>query len=291
MSMLLKPMLSASLDEVDPASLRYPVLASPKLDGIRCLLINGVAFSRNMKPIRNVCIQEWADNKHGYDGELIVGSPTGTTVLGFTQSGVMAEAGFPDFTFHAFDAFNDPAPFHKRLDTIKKMSGIIRFEPVPHQIINTPQDLLDFEEDCLTLGYEGVMVRDPNGPYKNGRSTLREGYLMKLKRFTDGEAKVIRIEQGKHNANELEEDELGRAKRSHSVLNLIPNGTVGTLIVNDPTWGELRVAPGVMTHAERKHYWDHPMQLVGKPIHWRSFGYGVKDKPRFPRFYGIREDV
>ena len=286
--MIVKPMLSASLDDVELSSLRYPLLDSPKLDGIRCLLINGVAFSRNMKPIRNRCVQEWADGKHGYDGELIVGSPTGTNVLGFTQSGVMAEAGYPDFTFHAFDEFNNPQPFHERLRQIKKIINVSRFEPVEHQVIETIEDLLGFEEDCLSLGYEGVMVRDPLGPYKNGRSTLREGFLMKLKRFTDGEATVIRLEEGKHNANLLEEDELGRAKRSHSMLNLVPNGSVGTLIVNDPTWGELRIAPGTMTHADRCYYWERPQFIVGKTIHWRSFGYGIKDKPRFPRFYGLR---
>jgi DNA ligase-1 len=288
--MIVKPMLSASLDEVDLSSLRYPLLASPKLDGIRCLLINGVAFSRNMKPIRNEFVQAWANDKHGFDGELIVGSSTGPNVLGFTQSGVMSKEGYPDFTFHAFDVFNAPNPFAERYEQLMKIGYMDRFDPVLHAEIRNAQDLSDFEEDCLDLGYEGVMVRDPYGPYKNGRSTLREGFLMKLKRFTDGEAVVVRLEEGRHNANILQADELGRAKRSHSILNLVPNGTVGTLIVSDPKWGELRVAPGTMTHADRCYYWERPQFLVGKTIHWRSFCYGIKDKPRFPRFYGLRDE-
>lgn len=289
--MIVKPMLSASLDEVDLSTLKYPLIASPKLDGIRCLVINGVAFSRNMKPIRNEYVQAWATNKHGLDGELIVGSPTGPNVLGFTQSGVMSTAGYPDFTFFGFDVHNDPAPFHERYTFLLGLAGMERFVPVPHENIANVQDLLSFEEDCLTMGYEGIMVRAPWAPYKNGRSTLREGFLMKLKRFTDGEAKVLRLEEGKYNRNVLQSDELGRAKRSHSMLNLVPNGTVGTLIAEDPEWGELRIAPGTMNHAERKYYWENPAQLVGQTIHWRSFGYGIKDKPRFPRFYGIRSDT
>lgn len=114
---------------------------------------------------------------------------------------------------------------------------------------------------------------------------------MKLKRFMDGEAKVVAVEEGMVNHNELERDELGRAKRSKHQENLVPSGMVGTLICHDPKWGELRVAPGTMTHAERKALWINKESLIGETIHWRSFGYGTKDKPRFPRYYGIRCDA
>jgi translation initiation factor 2 alpha subunit (eIF-2alpha) len=72
---------------------------------------------------------------------------------------------------------------------------------------------------------------------------------------------------------------------------------VGTIIAVDKKWGELRISPGKMNHQERAQCWlgfQHSLpvhNLLGRTIHWRSFGYGVKDKPRFPRFYGIREDV
>jgi DNA ligase-1 len=139
------------------------------------------------------------------------------------------------------------------------------------------------EEDFLSHGYEGVMLRDPNGPYKHGRSTLREGFLMKLKQFTDGEAVVVRLEEGHHNQNELERDELGRAKRSRHQENLIPSRMVGTIIALDPLWGELRISPGTMPHHDRELFWMTKGQgLIGKTIHWRSFGYGVKDKPGSP---------
>ena len=76
-------------------------------------------------------------------------------------------------------------------------------------------------------------------------------------------------------------------KRSTHQENLVGKGMVGTLILEDGS----RVAPGTMNHHERTYYWNHQDELVGRTIHWRSFGYGVKDKPRFRRYYGIREDV
>ncbi len=43
----MKPMLSHTIE--DTSKIKFPVLVSQKLDGIRCLIINGVAVSRNSK--------------------------------------------------------------------------------------------------------------------------------------------------------------------------------------------------------------------------------------------------
>lgn len=288
-----KPMLSADVSDVDLSTLRYPLLASPKLDGVRCIVWEGVAYSRNAKPIRNHFVQAWAKGFHNIDGELIVGSPTEGNVLGRTQSGVMSFDGEPNFRFFLFDCVVwEEAGFHRRLNAVHNThDGEERIVCVRHTAINDADHLRTFESHCLNEGYEGVMLRSPHGPYKHGRSTLREGYLMKLKQFTDGEAVVIRLEEGYANQNELETDVLGRAKRSKAMSGLVPSGMVGTIVALDPTWGELRVAPGTMPHDVRKHFWQNPHRIVGCTIHWRSFGYGIKDRPRFPRFYGIREDV
>ena len=292
--MKFKPMLSASLDGIPLDSLRYPLLASPKLDGVRCIVWEGVAYSRNAKMIRNRFVQRWAENKHNLDGELIVGDPADPHCLNNTQSGVMSYQGEPDFNFFLFDCIQGEwgQGFRDRLDAVQgEMKNEDRIELVPHYQVVDQDTLVWHEESFLNEGYEGIMLRDPLGPYKHGRSTIREGYLMKLKRFQDGEAIVTALEEGSVNQNELQRDELGRAKRTKHQENLSPSGMVGTILARDSVWGNLRVAPGTMTHTERKFYLENPAFIVGKTIHWRSFGYGVKDKPRFPRYYGIREGV
>lgn len=285
MTLPFKPMLSASLDGVDLSTLKYPLLASPKLDGVRCLIWKGVAYSRNAKPIRNHFVQAWAKDLHNLDGEIIVGSPTDPHCLANTQSGVMSFEGEPDFKFFCFDR-----PERTTLEATEKDTARPRVLLLSQNLVHNSADVEFEETEALREGYEGLMLRDPSGPYKHGRSTLREGYLMKLKRFQDGEATVIALEEGHSNQNELERDELGRAKRSKVSSGLTPSGMVGTLIVNDPTWGALRLAPGTMTHAERIALLASPASIVGRTVHWRSFGYGVKDKPRFPRYYGVRDD-
>lgn len=74
----MKPMLSATLE--DPLRLTWPVLGSPKLDGLRCIIKDGMALSRNLKPFRNKFVQEQLSTlPNGLDGELIVGSPRRVT--------------------------------------------------------------------------------------------------------------------------------------------------------------------------------------------------------------------
>jgi DNA ligase-1 len=290
MTLPFKPMLSADASTVDLSTLHYPLLVSPKLDGVRALIWEGVAYSRNAKPIRNHFVQRWAKDLNRLDGELVVGSPTSPHCLNTTQSGVMSFEGNPDFTFHAFDILDDDRPFKYRWSDLRHAPQD-RIVQVEHKLVTCMAELLRCEEVWLTEGYEGIMLRDPQGRYKQGRSTLREGGLMKLKRFQDGEAVVRSVEEGSSNTNTLQSDELGRAKRSYAKSGLVPNGMVGTVIAVDPQWGELRIAPGTMSHSERRRHWVlEGKELIGKTIHWRSFGYGVKDKPRFPRFYGVRED-
>ena len=292
--MHLKPMLSADASDVPLDSLRYPLYVSPKLDGVRCLIFDGVAYSRNAKPIRNRFVQQWAAKYDNLDGELVVGSPTSPLCLNTTQSGVMSYEGQPDFTYHVFDMPDAAGDFLARLALLQQRVSLFhdpRMQVVYHMWVSTKKELDRWEEAYVRSGYEGVMLRSPTSPYKHGRSTLREGYLMKLKRFTDGEAVVIGLEEGHVNLNELQRDELGRAKRTTHQENMVPSGMVGTILAEDPTWGTLRISPGTMTHEARRHFWQNPNGIIGCTIHWRSFGYGVKDKPRFPRYYGIREDV
>ena len=70
--------------------------------------------------------------------------------------------------------------------------------------IRTPEELAAYESKITDLGYEGLIIRDPFAPYKFGRSTVREGFLLKVKRFVDSEAVVIGIEEEMYNGNEAQ---------------------------------------------------------------------------------------
>lgn len=285
--MTFKPMLAATV--TDRAKLRFPFLASPKLDGIRCIIRGGKVLSRSLKPIRNEYIRNTMQAYPDMDGELISGVPYQGDVLNRTTRAVMTAHGHPEFTFHAFDTLHDLClPFQARLELIPKADH--NLAPVPHSQVNTLDDLARFETEVLALGYEGVMLRDPMALYKFGRATPGEGSLWKLKQFMDGELLVTGLREGQMNNNFPTTDALGRTVRSKHQDGMIPNKQVGTILGYDIATGQqMEVSPGRMTVSQRIYFWLHQNELVGAVIKYKAFNYGSINVPRFATFQAFRD--
>ena len=288
-----KPMLSG---KADLDNIKFPVLASPKLDGVRVIVNDGVVYSRNFKRIPNDHVQALFGRKEceGFDGELIVGPATSDTVFQSTTSGVMTGSGKPDVVFHVFDDTSINDNFENRyyqLDRrVKKKCRGIKVALVSHIHITNLKDLLDFEEECVAQGYEGIMIRDPHGKYKHGRSTTKEGGLLKVKRFEDDEAVVIGVEELMTNNNAQELDNLGHKVRSSKKEGMVPAGKLGALIVKHKTFGEFKIGSG-FTEDTRIKLWRERDELKGRLAKFKYQPSGVKDKPRFPVFLGFRNKI
>lgn len=284
---MFKPMLAGKVTDIE--TLEYPLLASPKLDGIRCVIIGGVPLSRNMKPIPNRAIREILTGLPAMDGELIVGAPGGKDVFQRTSSGVMSAEGVPEFKFWVFDVIlQQLMPYNQRYELAKAWAAASgsTVNHVTHKLIKNPEALQEYEAQMLLAGFEGVMVRSLDGPYKNGRATEREGSLLKIKRFEDSEAEVLGAVEKMHNDNELTRDALGRAKRSSHKAGKRPAGVMGALTVRDVYSGvQFEIGAG-FTDAQRAEPW-----LAGTVVKYRFQPTGVKDKPRFPIFMGRRHEA
>lgn len=295
-----KPMLAADC-KGDTSKLRFPLLASPKLDGVRCIIRNGVAWSRSLKPIPNQHIQTWAYTHQtaleGVDGELIVGSSTTVAgeenVMSRTMSGVMRKDGEPDFTFWMFDLVDDPADFYTRLCRVAAIH-VDRTAFVPHVEVQDERQLLLYEGQLLEAGYEGAMTRDPAGKYKKGRATMKEQGLVKVKRFSTYEAEVVGVTELMHNENEKAGE--GIQKRGTSAAGLVPAGVLGALVCRRPDGVEFNIGTG-FTAEQRRELWytgqSGQQPLTGRTVTYRCFDYGSKEAPRFPVFvcFRNREDM
>lgn len=285
----MKPMLAAA---TDAQRLTYPLLLSPKLDGVRCLIIDGVAMSRSLKPIPNKHVQHLFGRPelNGLDGELIVGDASAEDVYTQTTSGVMSIEGRPDVSYWVFDDFTEDGGFARRFHTAcRRIKKQMACEDVPHHTVNNQAELLKYEQDYLELGYEGIMLRCPDGPYKQGRSTAREEFLLKLKRFVDAEAKIIGFTEQQTNTNEAVRNELGHLERSSKKAGMRGAQVLGAFMVKDLKTGvEFEIGTG-FTAAQRENFWKRGDNLIGKFVKYKSQPVGVKDKPRFPVFLGFRD--
>jgi len=305
-----KPMLAGKAP-ADLADLRFPVIASPKLDGIRCITWQGQALSRSLKSIPNQHVQEClAELPAGLDGELMV-----TGDFNAVQSAIMSRGGEPEFQFCVFDMvvlankdLGADLPFKDRLACLEENCREFphpHVQVVPHQLVHSIEELIALDAKHIEAGSEGTMIRDPEGPYKCGRSTTKQGWLLKLKLFWDEEAEIIGLEEQMHNANEATTDELGHTKRSTHKENKVPMGTLGKFLCrfDDGTEFKCGGGPGV-TAALRQKLWDersHPKgtcfpSCIGKraTIRYQAVPGRTErpegEKPRIPQFHGFRHE-
>lgn len=285
-----RPMLAAKATDAELQKLftKNPMfLISPKLDGVRALVVNGVVTSRTGKPIPNPYVQGLFSHLEGFDGELIVGPANHLNAMQATTSGVMSHSGQPDVTYHVFDVWNLSRPFSVRSPYFNQSPGA-RLNFLEHQVVQTYEEMLKLEEEFLSAGFEGAILRHPDRPYKNGRSTLAEAGMVKVKRFLDGEAVILAATPLEVNDNAPKLDELGFTKRSFAQSGKRAIETLGAFVVKDLGTDVVFSVGSGFTEAQRLDFWRNAESLIGKVIKYKSFTVGVKDKPRFPIFLGFR---
>jgi DNA ligase-1 len=297
--MITKPLLAARSDSEDLSTLRFPVGVTVKVDGIRCIKIGGKALSRTFKPIPNRHIRETIEKwvPDGMDMELL-----SSDNFQEATGNIMRHEGKPEFTIYVIDYVpNDlNEPYMKRM--IEAFDYAANHWSIHHDLpfkwmvlsptlVHNKEELDRAETAALEKGYEGIMVRDPHGRYKCGRSSFNEGILIKVKRFSDTEAEVLDFEELYHNENTAEKDAFGRTKRSTAQDGLKGGGTLGKLMVRglegDFKGVEFSVGSG-FTQAQRDDLWKTRAKLKGQIVKVKYFPTGVKDAPRFPVFLGFR---
>lgn len=292
--MIKRPILAERAEEL--TDIVVPCIGTPKLDGYRCLKIDGDVVSRNFKPIRNIYTRAELRKMipDGMDGELMLRGENAFNAISSAFSGFKGE---PDFVFHVFDWVKDDPnkPYVERLKDLEEWfmtNNNDHITLVPYTFLETLEDVVKFEDKCFKDGYEGSMYRTPNGKYKAGRSTLKEQILLKKKRWHDSEGIIIGFTEQETNENEKEINELGLTKRSTKKAGKVLAGTLGNIILQDPTFPgeEVEVGTGLgLTKEFRQEIWNNRDSYMGKVVNYKYQKEGGVDKPRFPTMRGIRD--
>jgi DNA ligase 1 len=273
----MKAMLAGSLR--DPADLpegAFPLSVTPKVDGVRALLVGGKLVSRSLKLIPNAAARRALERAlpEGADGELSVG-----VSFNDTASAVMSRDGSVDgMRFVWFDLVSEGKGYLQR---VAEMSSYVsenqsKLEECPVEIVplvpetaGSPADVSALEERYLSEGYEGLIIRRPDGLYKRGRSTQRELLMLKLKRFSDAEARIVGCKELQRGSNGA--------------------GTLGALEAEDLRTGKrFKIGTG-FDAALRGSIWEDRGSLEGRIVKYKSMPVaGTDAKPRHPVFLGFR---
>lgn len=266
----------------------FPVMATPKIDGIRAIMVQGKLSSRTLKPIPNVAVRTALESvlPDGSDGELMYG----TTFQDCTSAVMTKDGPRSAFTYYAFDLVPDVkldrlAPYTDRIERLsllmkqpdrlkqlRSISDIVEVIVLVPTLVSSAAALSILEKSVLAKGFEGLIVRAPGGKYKFGRSTAKEGLMLKVKHFEDAEGTVQGSEELVHATSP----------------NRAPSNLLGTLVVVRPDGVQFRIGSG-FSAAQRRELWKKRASLVGKIVKYKFFPIGIKEAPRFPTFQGFRD--
>jgi len=271
------PMLAHSV-KLD--KLIFPVITSPKLDGMRCLgqadvdNISSKLISRKGKTISTlkhitlplVSTSDGIRFDAWFDGELYSHGDDFQTNMSLIKKYRQRET--ERITYHVYDIFIPDSELgyrerHKILqDTCHSIDNI---EVVPYLQAHSLDELKAIHSEYLSQGYEGTMVRIDEVPYELNR---RSHSLLKYKDFMD---------------------------ETYEIIDIVPNeksvtqGTVVCVFTN----GEVKVAfkCGMkMSHKQREELLINREDYIGMIAEVRFFEKSQNGVPRFPVCHGIRLD-
>lgn len=274
--MITKPMLASNVEDI--SALHFPLFASPKVDGIRCLTLEGEKIPHNaytysrlneeFKLLKNLGMRTLLKMlPNGLDGELVTLDNTGNVnTFNDIQSKIMSKNVHTPFQYLLFDYLpkqQTKVPYHERARLLNELDLPFFCNLLPQTYIKDVDELELYESQIVEVGYEGVMIRKTDGFYKEGRSTLTEGYLLKLKRFEDAEAEVVGFEE---------------LVREHHCEH---TGLLGALVCryNDVMFN---IGTG-FTEQQRRMFWVMREKLP-KHVTFKFQRHGMKDAPRSPIF-------
>jgi DNA ligase-1 len=180
------PMLYPN-DAVGYEVVTKPMMASHKLDGMRCIFKNGEMLSREFKPIANKQLNErfaglkqvTADEYVIFDGELYSHELTFQDIMHYCRTEDLGNETLPEsIKFYCFDMLEPPhsdAPADERYKVLKIMKYLPEFksnvEVLEQRIVSTPEEVKQMFEEAINAGFEGLILKDPNSKYKYGRIT------------------------------------------------------------------------------------------------------------------------
>ena len=200
--------------------LAFPLSVQRKFDGIRCVVSKNQKNEITMNSRKGVEIFNFSDIKEEiemlysndtcsdkiiFDGELYTKSLNFETISGIVRKVDSTDENIKLVEYHIYDVYDPNNPswsFKDRTNFIKNISDEQTFNKI--KIVETinvenMEEVDDYHRQFIDEGFEGIMLRQTNGPYEANK---RSKYLQKLKLFMEEEFEIINFHDGEgHDKN------------------------------------------------------------------------------------------
>lgn len=300
--------MKAPTEQAVLEELNYPIAVSMKLDGIRCLIKNGEVFSASMRKLPNIQLRNLlrpllAKKNLVFDGELYGHELEFDIIKGTTMAhdrDLPEGYGFHVFDMLTLDEWNEKKPttpyeerYNALIDVIESIDSD-NIEVVPHTDCESIDEVKSLIEEASEHGYEGIMLRAWDSPYRHSRATVKQALLFKYKFWIDFDAKILSVHEmmGYKDGIEREKDPTGRTKATYKKEHMEPKGTFGYFEVEVDMPGKPIMHIGAwkgLDDPTRDEIWRNKKDYPGQWISFRAMEQGQKDLPRIPRDVRFRE--
>lgn len=310
--------------KLDVSNLTYPILASEKLDGIRCIFKKGQMLTCSLKTIQSNAIREKFEQIRKYseergiviDGEIYCPEITFKQITSMVMTQdyttktsierwekvckksdnyLTREEALDKLRFYCFDCIVDDNVSEQFIDRAKE-TAVIQMDNqfLIERVLNIPcknkEEVHGLFMEYVNKGGEGLILRSSEGRYKFGRGTLKEGLIYKVKPYETFDAKIIEVIQATEVDPKAEKkiNELGRSVTSKKKEDRIPIEKAAAFLVKYN--GHFVKAVLAMNDEEKVEVWANREQYIGKYIEYKGLLVGSDEVPRHPNFVRFRED-
>lgn len=189
-----KPMLAQKYED---HTIKFPVFAQPKLDGIRCIANSKGLWSRQGKPITS-CPHVWnavhpfVNQGFEFDGELYLHTlkdDFNSIVSAVRKDKPTKESA--KIEYHVYDLVDRRKHFSARIQLLNSLLLQPPIKYVPTYKCGDQEELDELFASFIADGYEGQMIRlDKEYEHKRSKN------LLKRKEFQDAECTILEICEG-----------------------------------------------------------------------------------------------
>ena len=265
---LFEPMLAYDHDSVNELS--FPYYLQPKLDGERMvakMTAGGLkCLSRHTTEIMFLphineavaSLLEQLPEGVILDGELYAHGLSFNKIIERVRRSTNPHPDAKVIEYHIFDIFNPNEPdadYESRISLLNLVEVSSPLCIVPTDVVETYEEVVTHLQQYVDDGYEGVMLRKPDGEYAFGRTKN----LLKVKNFLDEEGEIIGAQEGS-----------GTQK-----------GMV-MWVVRDPRGNELVVQPRG-NFKQRTEHFNNYEQYIGKKLKYTYQELSEYGVPRFAK--------
>ena len=193
------------------------------------------------------------------DGELWIARDTFEQLISTVKKDDPVDEEWKDVRFEVFELPDAPGTFSDRILAIESLIEPIEnkyIRPAKQYRLNSHAALMVKLDDVVASGAEGLMLHHQDALYRTGRSKD----LLKVKKYADAEARVIKYLPGK-----------GKYL-----------GMLGALLVEMPDGTRFRIGSG-LSDEERLN-----PPAINSEVTYKFYGKTKKGKPRFASFIRVR---